>query len=297
MTAEKSLPAPAAGPRQQPAPAHITPAAASTTAGAFPPESCRLFDAHCHLDFMANASEVAADARRRGLAIFATTVDANGTSALANVARDHDNVIVGAGAHPWWVADGRMGAADVAAAARAVAHGMPAGEVGIDLSPNHVPDGSYDAQEQAFCAICMAAAEASRASGRPTPLSIHSVRAATACLDILEDTGCLEACRPVFHWFSGTSDELARAVRAGCHFSVNEMMLETRRGREYARQVPLERLLTETDLPPKEGAPFSAEKICASLERTLSRLADIRRLDRDELAEAVMANARKLFSA
>ena len=195
------------------------------------------------------------------------------------------------------MADGRAGAADVATAALAVAHGMPAGEVGIDLSPNHVPDGSRALQEQAFRTICTAAAEASRASGRATPLSIHSVRAATACLDILEDTGCLDACRPVFHWFSGTSDELARAVRAGCHFSVNEMMLETRRGREYARQVPLERLLTETDLPPEQGAPFSAEKICASLERTLSRLADIRGLDRNVLSEAVMANARKLFSA
>ena len=75
------------------------------------------------------------------------------------------------------------------------------------------------------------------------------------------------------------------------------MMLETRRGREYARQIPLERLLTETDLPPEEGAPFSAEKICASLERTLSRLADIRGLNRDELADAVMANARRIFSA
>ena len=291
MTAEKSLPTPAAGPRQQPTPAHITPAAA------FPPADARLFDAHCHLDFMANATEVAADARRLGLAIFATTVDAHGTSALADVAHDHDNVLVGAGAHPWWVADGRMGAADVATTARAVAHGMPAGEVGIDLSPNHVPDGSRTTQEQAFRTICMAAAGAARTTGRPTPLSIHSVRAATACLDILEDTGCLDACRPVSHWFSGTSDELSRAVRAGCRFSVNEMMLETRRGREYARQVPLERLLTETDLPPEEHAPFSAEKICASLERTLSSLADIRTLDRDELAEAVMANARKLFSA
>ena len=289
MTAEKSLPAPAAGPRPMAAPAPLP--------TRFPPESCRLFDAHCHLDFMANAAEVATDARRRGLAIFATTVDAHGTSALEAVARDHDNVLVGAGAHPWWVADGRMGAADVATTAHAVAGGMPAGEVGIDLSPNHVPDGSRALQEQAFRTICMAAAGAARTTGRPTPLSIHSVRAATACLDILEDTGCLDACRPVFHWFSGTSDELARAVRAGCHFSVNEMMLETRRGREYARQVPLERLLTETDLPPEEDAPFSAEKICASLERTLSRLADIRALDRDALAEAVMANARKLFSA
>ena len=261
----------------------------------FPPEDARLLDAHCHLDFMTNAAEVAADARRLGLAIFATTVDTSGPAALARVSCDNSNVLVGSGAHPWWVADGRMSASDVTAVARSVRGGMPSGEIGIDLSPNHVPDGSRDIQEQAFRTICKAAASSSRESGRPTLLSIHSVRAATVCLDILEETGALTLCRPIFHWFSGTSDELARAVRANCHFSINEMMLETRRGREYARQLPLNLLLTETDMPPKQGLPFSAELICSSLERTLAILADIRGYDRDELTETIMQNARNLL--
>ena len=107
-------------------------------------------------------------------------------------------------------------------------------------------------------------------------LSIHSVRAADLALGALERMGALASCNCIFHWFSGTSDELHRAVKAGCWFSINEMMLRTRRGREYARQLPANRLLLETDLPPGEDVDFSAQEIRASLMRTAEQLADIR---------------------
>ena len=83
-------------------------------------------------------------------------------------------------------------------------------------------------------------------------------------------------------------------MKAGCWFSVNEMMLRTRRGREYARQLPEGRLLLETDLPPGENVPFSAQEIAASLERTLAQLASIR--DRD-VRDAVCANSRELLAS
>ena len=104
----------------------------------------------------------------------------------------------------------------------------------------------------------------------------------------------LGSCNCIFHWFSGTSDELHRAVRAGCWFSINEMMLRTRRGREYARQLPADRLLLETDLPPGEDVPFSATDIVSQLERTLAQLAairgsDVTALTRDN-AQQIMAH-------
>ena len=110
-------------------------------------------------------------------------------------------------------------------------------------------------------------------------LSLHSVQAADLMLDILERTGCLGRCRCIFHWFTGSGPALNRAVKAGCMFSVNEMMLNTRRGREYARQLPAGLLLVETDLPPGEDVMFSAGEIAASLERTLDKLSDIRGMD------------------
>lgn len=165
----------------------------------------------------------------------------------------------------------------------------------MDFSPKHVPEGSKDVQRAAFRRICAAAAAGSDPA-RPTVMSIHSVRSVAEVLDVLSTTGCLERCRCVFHWFSGSSDELHAAVVAGCWFSVNPMMLRTRRGREYARQVPLRRLLTETDLPPGEDVPFSAAQIEAALQECLAGIAEARGCDAEGLAQAVCDNAERLLA-
>ena len=62
-------------------------------------------------------------------------------------------------------------------------------------------------------------------------------------------------------------------------FSINGMMLRTRRGREYVRQLPADRLLLETDLPPGRDVPMSAREILENLETTLEELRLIRGSD------------------
>jgi len=234
-----------------------------------------LYDTHVHLDFMHNMTEVAAEAEALGLGMFAVTVTPQGYERAVRQLAEAPNVCVGVGLHPWWVADGRCGQMDVQRAAELACASRFVGEIGLDLSPSHVPDGSLDAQVTALESVTRACAQTSDSSAAKV-LSLHSVRAAGLALDVLERTGALAACRCIFHWFSGTSDELHRAVKAGCWFSVNEMMLRTKRGREYARQLPAERLLLETDLPPGEDVPFSAGEIVSSLERTLEQLSAIR---------------------
>ena len=68
-------------------------------------------------------------------------------------------------------------------------------------------------------------------------------------MDMLEKYELLEDNTIIFHWFSGSSAQLKRARDLGCFFSVNAFMLQTKRGREYAKAIPLDRLLIETDLP------------------------------------------------
>lgn len=250
-----------------------------------------LWDMHVHLDFMRQPQEVAREAEQLGLGLFACTVTPEGYRLVRPQLSDAANVRLGAGLHPWWVADGRCGGEAVEQACDLVRETRYVGEIGIDLSPHHTPEGSQDQQVRALERIAVACAETSDATRRKV-LSLHTVRAAGLTLDLLERTGCLATCDCIFHWFSGTSDELHRAVRAGCHFSVNEMMLRTRRGREYARQLPAERLLLETDLPPGEDVAFSAAEIVASLERTLATIDTLRGIC---MRPVVCANAERLL--
>lgn len=251
----------------------------------------KLYDMHVHLDFMRDMAEVVSEADRLGLGMFAVTVTPQGYAHAKEQLGDAPGIYVGAGLHPWWVADGRCGPSEVQQAAQLAGTSRFVGEIGLDLSPSHVSEGSLDAQVTALQAVTQACAQTSD-SAAPKVLSLHSVRAAKLTLDVLERTGALAACRCVFHWFSGTSDELHRAVKAGCWFSINEMMLRTRRGREYARQLPADRLLLETDLPPGEDVPFSATDIVTQLERTLEQLSAIRGCDVRGLA---CENAQKLL--
>ncbi len=250
-----------------------------------------LWDAHVHLDFMQDPRSVAREAAEIGLGLFAVTVTPQRFERAVEMLKNEANVRVGVGLHPWWIADGRCGPEDVDLISGLVRDTCYVGEIGLDASPKHVPEGSLNVQAAAFEKICAACAESCSAEA-PKILSLHSVRAADLMLDILERSGCLERCRCIFHWFTGSGTALTRAVKAGCLFSVNEMMLYTRRGREYARQIPLNRLLAETDLPPGENVPFSASQILLSLERTLEQLTLIRGTD---VREAVCENSGMVF--
>ena len=242
----------------------------------------RLFDMHCHLDRIANADEVAREAVANDMALFCTTV----TPADALAARSRfgtpPNVRVGVGLHPWWIADGRCGEIEIEQAAQLAAASRFIGEVGLDFGPRHAANAQR--QLDALEAIARACA------GHPVEgrvLSIHAVRSAGEALDVFERHGLTASAHCIFHWFSGTSDQLARALDAGCLFSISERMLATRRGREYARQIPLDRLLLETDLPEQLDKPCSADQVEASLMRALHELAHIRGTDEHALSTRI----------
>lgn len=201
-----------------------------------------LTDAHVHLDFMANGEEVAAAARAAGVRLLAATVTPDGFRAARERFGAFDNVDVGLGLHPWWV-ESEADAGDFIAL---LPEAELVSEVGLDFGKRHLD--TRDMQTVAFRKIARACAEA----GGKT-LSIHSVHAARDVLDILEESGTLESCTCIFHWFTGPSDQLKRAIDAGCLFSVGLRMLATGKGREYVKGIPADRLLFETDAPAERG--------------------------------------------
>jgi TatD DNase family protein len=103
------------------------------------------------------------------------------------------------------------------------------GEVGLDRR------GDRQAQAEVFQLVLQAAVD------QPVLISAHSTGRCTAVLDQIEESphpGVL------LHWFNGTDAEIRRAARLGCFFSVNAAM-----SAETLSQIPLDRLLTETDFP------------------------------------------------
>ena len=255
----------------------------------------QLFDAHCHLDMMDRPETVADEAGAMGLGCFDCSVDPRDFASAKKCANRYPNIVAGLGLHPWWIADGRCGAAEIDLLCELAAQERFIGEVGLDFSPRFTS--TEEIQTQAFERLCQALSQCPLA-GRV--LSIHAVRAAGRTLDILESSGLLKGAPNspaiIFHWFSGTSDELVRARGAGCYFSVNERMLATKRGREYARQIPLDRLLLETDAPAEPNAETTARQLVNSLKRTSEIIAALKNCAAENVQSVVLRNSHSIFT-
>lgn len=254
----------------------------------------QLFDAHCHLDLMARPDAVADEATALGLVLFDCGVDPHDFARAKKRACGRSNIFAGIGLHPWWLADGRCGPAEVNLLCEVAAQERYIGEVGLDFSARFA--GSEPLQIRALDRLCDALVQRPLA-GRV--ISIHAVRSAGTVLDVLESHGLLipnpDSPVIIFHWFSGTSDELVRARNADCYFSMNERMLATKRGREYARQIPLDRLLLETDAPAQPQADASAQQLITSLKSVSRHIAELKNRSVGDVESIVLGNSRSIF--
>lgn len=289
-----------------------------------PSDPSMFFDMHCHLDFADDAITIAEQAAKLGIGALSATVTPEGyVRACQTLGGSMPHVRVGLGLHPWRVADGRCGEETVALFEQLAPAARWIGEIGLDFAGARCEEGARAAQlaafDRALAAICdegpgedvplgattassgmpfasMPAASSAR-SAYPKLISLHAVRAAGFVLDALERSGATEHHHCIFHWFSGTSADLTRAVRAGCFFSVNARMLATKRGRAYARAIPEKRLLLETDAPAREDTPWSAQQWRTQLEETLAMLADARATSPAHLAETLATTSAFLLDA
>lgn len=245
-------------------------------------------DMHCHLDFAAEGEAIAAQAASAGRCMLSATVDPRDFDRTRKRFAPCSNVHVAAGMHPWWIADGTCGPEEVDLLESLVADGAVrfVGEVGLDFAKRRA--GTEDAQVAAFERVSRACA---REGGKV--MTIHALNSADVVLDVLEATGAQRSCDCILHWFSGSSSQLHRAIGLGCWFSLNARMMQTGRGREYAKVIPIGRLLLETDLPSQAGKPCTYAEMDAALE---SCLAAIERTRGEACREAVTENALRLLS-
>lgn len=246
---------------------------------------CKPADMHCHLDFAEGAMQIAAEAAADGRRLLSMTVDPRDFERVRRMLSPSPNVDVAAGLHPWWVADGRCGDSETELLASLAARTRFVGEVGLDFAKRHA--GTEEAQVRAFEHVMSACA---REGGKV--VSIHALRAGDAVLDVLERTGACESCACILHWFSGSSGQLQRAMRLGCWFSLNDRMMATGRGREYAKAMPLSRMLLETDLPSRAGEACTYARMSASLDACLSAVERARGM---QCGAAILENSLRLL--
>ena len=243
-----------------------------------------MIDTHAHLDACADPpDELVRRAREAGVGRILTvgTTIQRCCTAL-ELAERHDEVFAILGVHPHEAGeDHELDALrDLLAHPRAVA----VGETGLDFFRDYAP---HDRQRELFRQHLELAGEVGK------PVVIHNRAADASVLDQLASfDGAV-----VLHCFSYPS-ALPAALERGYYvsFAGNATYKNASDLRLAATQVPLDRILTETDAPYLSPVPLRGRaNEPAHVVHTLRALADARGEDADELAAQVDENARRAF--
>lgn len=244
-----------------------------------------LFDMHCHLDFVENAAEFEALASHCGITSLSNTVTPEGYEQVHDTFESSQYAHIALGAHPWWIADGSIGEAELARFEELLPDAHFIGEIGLDFSGDRAL--SKDAQIAALRRILSAC------EGKL--ISLHASAAEKELIDILEETNAATRNDCIIHWYAGPSDQLKRALELGCYFSVGKRMIASKRGSEYARIIPIERLLLESDMPSKEHTSYTPAQWNADLTEALLMIAEARGEDPESLLEGIRPASDRLL--
>jgi TatD DNase family protein len=97
----------------------------------------------------------------------------------------------------------------------------------------------------------------------------------------------------VLHWFTGTKAEARCAAALGCYFSINAEMTRSDRGRALVAELPMDRLLTETDGPftQVDGRPTEP----SDAAEAINAIARVRNLATDAIDKAIRTNLQTLL--
>lgn len=241
-------------------------------------------DFHCHLDLYPDfeaAVQRAEDARIYTLAVTTTPM---AWPRNRDLTRETRYVRAALGIHPQLVAE-RPG--ELALWESYLPEARFIGEVGLDAGPRFYK--SLNLQKIVFRRVLECC---SSAGGKI--LTVHSVRSVSVVLDLIEE--CLPADRGkvVLHWFTGTRSEAKRAAKLGCYFSINAQMTKSESASMIIPELPVDRLLTETDGPftSRRGKPAEP----ADVGDAVNALAQLRGTPIQTVGANVRKNLRALLA-
>jgi TatD DNase family protein len=254
-----------------------------------------LIDSHCHLDYFSDAErpDVIARAAAAGVGEMVTIgVTLSQSRQAIAMAEAGAKIWACVGVHPNHAADeGPVPAPETIAALTNHPKVIGIGESGLDYFYDKAP---RDTQRENFRAHIRAA----QLTG--LPLAIHARDADTDIAAMLaEERAGGGDFSFLLHCFSSTRALAEAAIDMGGYVSFSGILTfpKSQELRAIAADLPLDRLLVETDSPYLAPVPFRGKRNePAHTQHTARVLAEVQGITPEALAAATTANFRKLYS-
>jgi TatD DNase family protein len=254
-----------------------------------------LIDSHAHIDFPQFADDREAMLERARAAGVGTLL-AIGTGpgpekldAAIPYAEQHDWIYTSVGIHPHEAKEVTAQHLEKLAALAQHPKVIAWGEIGFDYFYDHSP---RDVQSTVF------RSQMELAHVAKLPIIIHCRDAWDDCLAQIEQYWKPTGLGGILHCFTGTLEHAKRGLDLGflISFAGNSTYPKTQNIRDVAKEIPLDRMLIETDSPYLAPQPYRGKRNePAYVGEVAKTLAAVRNLPPEEIAAATAANFRRLF--
>ena len=253
-------------------------------------------DSHAHIDgheFDSDREEVIQRALAAGVSVILNVGTGDPHSGAferaVELGKTHESIYTAIGTHPH---DARLYDDSAEEKIKHLinnAHVIAWGEIGLDF---HYDNSPRDVQIEVFKRQLRAARECN------LPVVIHTREAEAETIEILKSQYKEASRRGVFHCFSGSMDLAQRAIEIGFMISFSGIVTFKKADelRAVARQVPLDRLLIETDCPYLTPIPYRGKRnepaYVVEVARCLSMLHEV---EIEKLARITTENFNRFF--
>lgn len=251
-----------------------------------------LFDTHVHLNawqFKEDLNEVIERAVEAGVTRMTVVgFDEETIPPAIEIAETYDYIYAAVGWHPVDAIDFKDHHLDYLREYAQHEKVVALGEMGLDY---HWDKSPKDVQEKVFRAQIQLAKEVN------LPIIIHNREATDDVIRILQEEKAEEV-GGIMHCYSGTVEQMQPCLEMNFYISLAGPVTfkNAKLPKEVAKEVPLDRLLVETDAPYLAPHPFRGKRNePAYVTKVAEAIAELRNMDYETICEITTKNALAIY--
>lgn len=248
------------------------------------------FDTHAHLDdgrFSEDREAMIQSVFDSGVNLVVNVgADMDGSKASVHLASQYDGIYAAVGIHPYDAQSMTEEDIEVLRELSKSPKVVAVGEIGLDY---HYDEADKDKQKEWFLRQIKLAEELN------LPYIVHDREAHADCLEVIKKSGYF---RGVMHCFSGSSEMARELCDLGFYISFAGPVTfkNGKKAKEAAKNVPLDRILIETDSPYLSPEPYRGQRNDSSKVRFVAKeIAELRGMTEEVLANITLENGKRFF--
>lgn len=249
-----------------------------------------IFDTHSHYDdekFNPDREAILNNLQSQGVSLVVSCgCDIDSTQFNFDLAQKYDYIYFAAGFHPENLQGATLDDLKIIEKFAQNKKCVAIGEIGLDY---HWMDSPKEVQREFF------EAQIELAKNLDIPVIVHDRDAHGDTLDILKSTKP----KGVVHCFSGSREMAREIIRLGMYIGLNGVVTfpNARKSLEVVKEIPIERLVLETDCPYLAPTPVRGKRNDSSnIPYIAEKISEVLGIDAQELLDITNKNAKKLYN-